>query len=301
MFKSRKGQAQYLAAYEATLRLWPVPVDSFDVPTRFGSTHVNVCGRDGAPPVLLLHGIGISSTMWYPNVASLAHSYRLYALDTIGDAGKSICTRSLRTPSDFTEWLSDVFRALRLQKAHVVGLSYGGFLALNLALSEPDRVTKLVLLAPAACLLPFAPRFYLRFFLSALLPVRALRLSLMRSMFAMPIVKGTPVVEQFLMGKHFRGDYHVYPRVYSDDELRRVRAPTLLLLGEGEIIYDPRAALKRASLIPDVETAIVPGARHALTFDQPKIVNRRLLQFLGKAPASREGSKEEVRSPSGAA
>ncbi len=89
MFKSPKGQALYLAAYNATLSLWPIPVESFDLPTRFGTTHVNACGPAGAPPVLLLHAVAMSSTMWYPNVANLSRSYRLYALDTIGDAGKS--------------------------------------------------------------------------------------------------------------------------------------------------------------------------------------------------------------------
>src|SRR6266571_4649797 len=131
MFKTPQGQARYLAAYEATLALWPVTVESFPVPTRFGTTHVNACGPRGAHPVVLLHELGISGTMWYQNVADLSRSYRVYALDTIGDAGKSICTRSLRTGADFVAWLSDVFSHLELESAHVVGMSYGGFLSLT--------------------------------------------------------------------------------------------------------------------------------------------------------------------------
>jgi len=135
MFKTPEGQARYLAAYDATLALWPVPVESVDVPTRFGNTHVNACGPEGAPPLLLLHAFAISSTMWYPNVAELSRSYRIYALDTIGDKGKSVSTRPILPPLDFVTWLSDVFDELRLEQAHVAGLSFGGFLALNLALS----------------------------------------------------------------------------------------------------------------------------------------------------------------------
>src|SRR3990172_10249442 len=135
MFKTPEGQARCLAAYDATLALWPVPVESVDVPTRFGNTHVNACGPEGAPPLLLLHAFAISSTMWYPNVAELSRSYRIYALDTIGDKGKSVSTRPILPPLDFVTWLSDVFDALRLEQAHVAGLSFGGFLALNLALS----------------------------------------------------------------------------------------------------------------------------------------------------------------------
>ena len=100
-------------------------------------------------------------------------------------------------------------------------------------------------------------------------------------MFGTPLADCAPVVEQFLLNKHFRGDLRVFPRVYTDDELRQVKAPTLVLLGEREVIYDPRAALRRAeTLMPNVVTALVPGAGHALVFDRPELINERLLAFL---------------------
>jgi len=294
MFKSGRGQALYLTAYDTTLALWPVAVESLDVPTRFGGTHVNACGSKDALPLVLLPGVAISSTMWYPNVADLSRSFRLYAIDTIGDAGKSVCTRPPRTRSDFVDWLSDVSNELQLPSAHVAGMSYGGFLALNLALAAPNRLMKLVLLSPAACLQPFAAQFYLRFILGLIaetvISARALRLSLMRWMFAMPIVNGAPVVEQLLLSRHFRGDLHVFPAVYRDDELRQLRVPTLLLLGEGEVIYDPWAAMRRAlSLIPDIEAEVIPGARHAISFDMPRVVNARIVRFLEAEAGARKG------------
>ena len=101
MFKTPEGQARYFAAYDATLALWPVPVESFDVPTRFGSTHIHVCGPENAPPLVLLPGQAVSSTMWYPNIAALSRAYRVYALDIIGDMGKSVRTRPITSPLDF--------------------------------------------------------------------------------------------------------------------------------------------------------------------------------------------------------
>jgi pimeloyl-ACP methyl ester carboxylesterase len=282
MFKTRAGQARYFAAYDAALAVWPVSVESLDVHTRFGDTHVNACGRVGAPPLVLLPGIAISSTMWYANVADLSRNLRVYAVDTIGDKGKSVCTRSLRTRADFADWMRDLFTGLRLQRAHIAGLSYGGFLALDFTLSAPECVTKLILLAPAACLLPFTPRFYLRFLAATVLPGRLLPVSVRRWLCALPAGSGArPVVDQFLVATDFRGDYNVSPRVYGDAELRRIAAPTLVLIGEREVIYDPRAALRRAAdLIPDCQAALVPGAGHAVAIDQPEIVNDRILEFL---------------------
>src|SRR5689334_10674415 len=137
MFRTPEGQARYFAAYDATLALWPVSLKSFDVPTCFGITHVHTCGPEGAPPLLLLPGQAISSTMWYPNIEALSQAHRVYALDILGDMGKSVSTRPFKQPTDFADWLNDLFDELRLAPAYVVGLSYGGFIALRLALSTP--------------------------------------------------------------------------------------------------------------------------------------------------------------------
>lgn len=293
MFKTPEGQARYLAAYDATLALWPVPVESVDVPTRFGNTHVNTCGPEGAPPLLLLHAFAMSSTMWYSNVAELSHSFRVYALDTIGDKGKSVSTRPILTPLDFVTWLSDVFDELRLEQAHVAGLSFGGFLALNLALSAPERVTKLVLLAPAASLLPIRPQFYFRLAAAILLPVLSFKFKQALSL-GVPSPNAALALKQFLTPTDFRFDYNkvFIPPVFTDNALQQIKAPTLLLLGEREVIYDPKAALKRAAnLIPNIETRFIPGAGHALNFDQPEMVNMCILEFLNKEVGSPEGSE----------
>jgi pimeloyl-ACP methyl ester carboxylesterase len=73
----------------------------------------------------------------------------------------------------------------------------------------------------------------------------------------------------------------VLPRVLTDDELRQVRAPALVLLGEREVVYDPRAAAKRAAtLIPNVKVIAIPGAGHAVNMDQPDLVNQHILEYL---------------------
>jgi len=55
-FKTPEGEAAFLAAYNAAMKLWPVPYDEMDIPTPFGMTHVIAGGPRKAPPVVLLHG-----------------------------------------------------------------------------------------------------------------------------------------------------------------------------------------------------------------------------------------------------
>ena len=70
----------------------------------------------------------------------------------------------------------------------------------------------------------------------------------------------------------------------SDDELRALRVPVLLMIGENEVLYDAAAALARARrLIPEFDGALVPGCRHDMSSSQFRIVNARVLDFLNEA------------------
>jgi len=76
-FKTPEGEAAFLAAYDAAMKLWPVPYEEMDIPTQCGMTHVVVSGPKDAPPVVLLHGYWATSTMWVPNIADFSTDYRL--------------------------------------------------------------------------------------------------------------------------------------------------------------------------------------------------------------------------------
>jgi pimeloyl-ACP methyl ester carboxylesterase len=93
------------------------------------------------------------------------------------------------------------------------------------------------------------------------------------------------LVDQMDLGlKHFRMPavtLRVGPVAFSDEELRRVQAPTLLLIGDHEVLYDPAAALDRARrLIPSFEGQLVWRASHDMPYSQHRVVDARVLEFL---------------------
>lgn len=282
-FRTPEGEAEYIDAYNATLALWPVHFDSQEVNTRWGLTHIIVCGPTEAPPLLLLHGMNLSATMWFPNVAELAHRYRVYAVDTIGSASRSVASRPLKKRADFVDWLHDVCDELGIASTHMLGHSHGGWIALNYALSSPERVKRLILLAPAGALVPLAIQFYVRGIPTLLFPVRPLITNFIRWMTAEGFFPREPFVDQFLLGaKHFTSQIRVLPSVFSDAELSQLRVPTLLLLGAQEVLYDPRVASNRARrLMPNIEVEIIPNSSHGLPMEQPRLVDERVLGFLG--------------------
>jgi pimeloyl-ACP methyl ester carboxylesterase len=89
-FRTPEGETAYLVAYDAAMKLWPVPYEDVEILTRFGTTHVVTSGPNDAPPLVLLHGYFVTLNMWLPNIADFSKNYRVYAIDVMGQPGKSI-------------------------------------------------------------------------------------------------------------------------------------------------------------------------------------------------------------------
>lgn len=124
-------------------------VASREVETRFGRTHCLVTGPSGAPPLVVLHGALASSAHAVGELGPLRERFRVYAPDVLG---QSVMSADARLPLDgpeCAEWLVDVLDGLELTRAHVYGVSWGGFVARKLAEHAPERIDRLVLLVPA--------------------------------------------------------------------------------------------------------------------------------------------------------
>ena len=155
-------EAVFFEAYDAVLRQWPVQVRGVDVPSPHGSTRVQICGREDGPPVVLLPGGGATSAAWFATVGELAPAHRVYAVDLIGDIGRSVHDGApLRGAGDLVAWLDALFDELGLDGAHLCGHSYGAWIALNYALHAPRRLGRLVLLDPVDCFAGMSPRYLL--------------------------------------------------------------------------------------------------------------------------------------------
>ena len=287
-FKTVEGEAEYRAAYDATMELWPVPYEELEIPSRFGTTHVVVSGPKEAPPLVLLHGTMTTLTFWLPNIADFAKDYRVYAIDTMGHPSKSIPAEPIRQASDFVTWLTATSDGLELDRFHLAGNSLGAWIALGFAMAEPERVRKLVLLSPAASFEPLSKQFAVRAVLSGVIRTRRM----MDSFFRWMGIEASPgdATPRLLLdliwagGKHFRVPpemRRVMPTVFSDDELRVLDMPVLVLTGEQEVIYDPERALARACrVIPNCQGELVPHSGHAMSFTAAPIVDERVTDFL---------------------
>jgi pimeloyl-ACP methyl ester carboxylesterase len=235
------------------------------VTTRYGETHVLVGGPEKGPAVVVLHGALASSAHVLSELAPLLSTFRVYAVDIIGQSVKSAEVRPPVSDNSYGVWLSEVMEGLGLPKAHVVGVSYGGFIALRLAAHAPERLERLVLLVPAGVVggPPLDGLFKL-----------ALPMLLYR---AFPSEKRLARSLQYLLttagddwtpylGEAFRGidlDMRV-PPLAKPEELASLTAPVLVLGADNDLSFPGRKLLDRAAkLLPNLKgTELIANCRH---------------------------------------
>ena len=161
----------FFSAYDRVLQKWPADTQAIGVNTVHGTTRINACGPVDGPALVLLPGAGATSTVWFGNVAALSQRYRVYAVDLMGDVGRSVPgDRSIDSVEELLGWLSDVLDELKLPTATLCGHSYGAVIALAYALRNKCRVDALTLLDPNACFGSMSPRYLLHAIPILLLP-----------------------------------------------------------------------------------------------------------------------------------
>lgn len=282
-FGSAEVAEAFSDAYAAALTRWPLPVASKDAPGRFGTTHAQVCGDPDGAPLVLLHGHGATSTVWFANVAELGRAHRVFAVDQLGDAGMSVPAGSpIRGRDDYMTWLDELLDHFQLQSAAFCGHSYGAWLALNYAVHAPARVAKLALLDPTECFAGLSLGYRLRSVPLFVRPSaeRARRVVTWESDdIALDLGSLTLAC---LGGGEYRGSKLVVPHPPRPDDLRALEVETLVVLAQKSRAHDVdkvRDAAER--LMPGVSVVTLPNAsHHSIPATDPEPLNRELVRFL---------------------
>jgi pimeloyl-ACP methyl ester carboxylesterase len=282
IYKSPEIEARLMGIYDARLGQWPVPYESIFVDTAYGKVHTIVSGPEDAPPALLLHASGLSAWSWLYNVEGLNRRYRTYAVDTIGDAGKSALRDLDNYPRDgqaLSDFYLEISDELGIDSAYVVGASQGGFIGTNYALYAPERVKKLVLLGPMGY--AGTERTVVRIVLATLLPFKSIQDSTFRWAFGNDSAVQEACEEWFRLVMTGVMPKQARPNTFSAEQLHILQLPVLLVLGQRDgLVGDPENAIKLAQNISDIQTVILDTG-HAIGVEKPAEVNSLIYDFFG--------------------
>ncbi|MFI6118664.1 alpha/beta fold hydrolase [Streptomyces sp. NPDC051064] len=286
----RPAPPAFLAAYDEVLAAdWPAGTSSSLVPTPYGATHVNSCGPEGAPPLVLLPGGGATSTVWSVQAAHLGRTHRVHAVDLVGEPGRSTPgERPLRSAADLAAWLDALLDGLGAESAALCGHSYGGWIALRYALHAPRRVSRLVLVDPTQCFAGFRPGYLLHALPMLLRPtVRRTRAFLAWETGGAPLSSAWTRLRDEAVG--FPSGRPVTGPKPSPEELRGLEVETLVVLAEDSRAHDAgRVAAAAGRLLPHAGTVVTVGGatHHSMPLGAPGAagISRHIEVFLS-APA----------------
>ena len=310
LYKSEEGYKKMMSWYNRVQEEISVDHESVFSDTRFGKTHIILAGRENLKSILLIPGVAGCAPLWRHQINAFSEHFRVFAIDIVGQPGKSAANPPSVFNDDFTDWLEDIIHSLNLDRPHIVGVSTGGTTAMDMAIRKPDLIDKTVMCGPtglARARLPFR---------QWLLTARkkntdALSDDLTASSFSKPRSGETfgsfdrQLARGMALGtKHYRVDkslgvynektsrvdiikaLKVIGKFFFSVDKKRLKSfknKGLLIFGEFEVLYNPWKISKRLQkLIPSLQIEIVKDAGHAAIYDQPQAVNKLVLDFLRK-------------------
>lgn len=283
VFKKKTEKAAYIKSYNTALKLWKTSFKEEDIITSYGTAHVIISGSKDAEPLVLLHGMDASSTMWYPNIEALSKNHRVYAIDFLMEAGKSVSCGETLSKNEIVTWYNEIFDHYNLKKFKLIGASRGGWTGVLLATQENSRISKLALLSPAQTFETIdSKRKALPALMLKLFPNKNKLRRTLKAFAYYPEKIDTLYKRQFyLANKYSKSNTSMLQMTpFSKEDLKNLNIPVLVLIGDHDIINSEDSLEKAKELLPKSEAEKIKNAGHFLTIDQSEIVNKKIITFL---------------------
>jgi proline iminopeptidase len=254
------------------------------------------------PTVLLLHGgPGLDHTLYKPHLSPLADAAQLVYLDQRGQGRSGRAPLETCSPTQMADDAAALCRMLSIEQPVVLGHSFGGFVALHMAIRHPDVVGRLVLLNTAAASADMTGGLdMLEARHGSAVRAAAARVfggdfsedamaDFQRSVFPAYITNpanAALAAETFAravlireVGAHYF--QHYAPTYDVRPSLGAIRAPTLVITGEEDWVVHPNAGRALAAAMPDAELLVIPRVGHLTFVERPDIVLGAIRRFVG--------------------
>jgi pimeloyl-ACP methyl ester carboxylesterase len=236
----------------------------------------------------MLDGPNSDALNWKRLMPDLTASYRVFTVDVIGQPNLSSPVRPQIKEADYGWWLADVLDGLGLEKTHMVGEMGGCWPIFKLATLQPQRIQSATLITPYGLIPPnlhnvrLIPILYE--LLSLVLPTRANMIRYYRQITTANSKKPKAQIEEVVDTIRLRRRYYnlqASSEFFTPEELAKLTTPTLLLIGNETVFYQPEKMVEHAlKVFPGLWGAeIVPEAGGSVTHDRPDWLAQRLASF----------------------
>jgi len=273
IFKSEKGKASIIHYYENVLQEWHKPNKQFFLDTAFGKTFIIESGNADKPAVLLLHGTGSNSAMWLADIAELSKHFHVFAIDILGECGKSTESRPAFSQNTYARWLHEIIMVLGLDVVSLVGCSLGGWIALEYTIQYPAKVNKLILLATAGVV---QVKLYTIFWIIITSFFGKWGFNKINKMVYHSVEIDTRALEFATLVKESFSPRTDLLSLFSDEQLSAIEASVLFLGGDNDCFYNSTKLAERlGKYVAECECNVLENVGHVL-INQTKTIVRFL-------------------------
>ncbi|MCB2194118.1 MAG: alpha/beta hydrolase [Deltaproteobacteria bacterium] len=246
-------------------------------------------------PLVLIRGLGSNMEHWYEQIPVLSRHYQVIAFNNrgIGTSTAPVLPWSIK---DMAGDVAALIDGVAGGRAHVLGISMGGMIAQELALSWPDKVASLVLTATHCGgphkVLPTQETMDL-FNQVVTGTTLAEQLEGRKALFSLETLDNRPdVLQRYTQvaaayeppPEVMRGQWQAIQEYDTYERLPNISAPTLVLAGADDRLVPQGNADILAQRIPGAKLAVIPQAGHQLVIEQPQATNAAVLDFLAGVP-----------------
>ncbi len=261
-FKTEEGKREVFKAYESLAKSTGLNYEEINIQTKYGNTYIMAMGEKDLPVLLLLHGSGINSLMWLNEMNIYKDKYRVYAIDMVGEPGKSDEEQLPFITDDYSNWLNEVVENLDTKKVSIVGISLGAWLGTKFSTKYPEKVEKLVLLCPAG-IGKQKTMFLVQSIFYAIQGDKGIK-KLMTKVNGGEEMPQEIIDYQILIGKNFNYRREVIP-IYSDMDIKKLTMQVSLFVGEKDIMLHSKSTADRLrSLLPQAEINFLKDRGHTI-------------------------------------
>ncbi|GAA1570970.1 alpha/beta hydrolase [Kribbella hippodromi] len=283
-WNSPAGYHDYRAKYDAAMQDVPAPDATYDIQTAYGTvrTYRFKSSATGLDPLVLLPGTSSGTPVWADNLESLLTITDVYALDLLGEPGMSVQTEPITSDEDKAAWLDQTLAGLPEQRFNLLGLSIGGWTAMNLAVRRPDRIATVTTVDAVNVYdgIPFAA--IVRSLPAAIkwLP-RSWRDSFNSYTAGGKPVERVPIADMIESGMKNYTIRQPPPRRITEQQLAELPMPVLAIIAGRSVMHDPATARRTAETALRTKTvAFYPDASHAINGEYPDRIAADLRTFL---------------------
>lgn len=288
-FRSSSDEQTYKRAYQTAMDTLPQPTRTLNIPTSFGTVRVyefkNKAAQADDTPIVLLPGRSSGVPMWGLNLPGLFAAKTVYALDALGDAGLSVQARKLASPADQADWIEQVFAKLNLSKIHLIGHSFGGWLATNYAVHFPKRLVSLGLFEPVFVFQGLRWQVYLQATLAILpfLPQQLRDNMLSKIGGGAKVDRNHPIAALVASATSSFITKVPQPTQITTAQLSALDMPVFVAIGGNSAMHNPDAVRQAAQTTLNHPTIkLWPNGTHSLPMEFTDEINAELLRFIAQ-------------------